>query len=414
MQPEDFFNDSDVHNYVNRAKILNQSNKKFSDIIDKNGYQYVDLVQEGGGILGIALIGYTYILEKAGIRFFNLAGASAGAINTIFMSSIKDITSEKSEKVLSALLEQNLFDFVDGGSFVKKMVTRFTSDKSVLGTVFWNIFKLEKKIVKNMGLNPGKKFEDWITAKLAENGIVTLRDMKNRMADLPEFFNTADGNSIPQKYDSILIAIVATDATTKTKVEFPRMAPLYWESENISPAYFVRASMSIPMFFEPFTVKDVPGKGGKQNPFWQDMAGYYGVIPDEIKFVDGGLISNFPINIFHRDGIPNKPTFGVRLSAYREETAKTDHFGGFVGGMLDALRQQFDFDFLLRHPDYKKLICKLDADKTYNWLDFNIPDDSKLGLFKLGASRAIDFLEKFDWGSYKNIRKALITAPISE
>jgi len=27
--------------------------------------QYVDLVQEGGGVLGIALVGYTSILENA-------------------------------------------------------------------------------------------------------------------------------------------------------------------------------------------------------------------------------------------------------------------------------------------------------------------------------------------------------------
>lgn len=38
--------------------------KKFSDIIDNNNCQYVDLVQEGGGVLGIALVGYVYVLEK--------------------------------------------------------------------------------------------------------------------------------------------------------------------------------------------------------------------------------------------------------------------------------------------------------------------------------------------------------------
>ena len=39
-----------------------------SDILDAQGHQYVDLVQEGGGVLGIALVGYTYIMEKAGIQ----------------------------------------------------------------------------------------------------------------------------------------------------------------------------------------------------------------------------------------------------------------------------------------------------------------------------------------------------------
>ena len=35
-----------------------------SDVKDKFGHQYVDLVQEGGGIHGVALAGYTYVLEK--------------------------------------------------------------------------------------------------------------------------------------------------------------------------------------------------------------------------------------------------------------------------------------------------------------------------------------------------------------
>ena len=55
---------------VSRAKKLKDDGVKFSDIVDAHGHQYVDLVQEGGGVLGIALVGYTYVLENAGIRFF--------------------------------------------------------------------------------------------------------------------------------------------------------------------------------------------------------------------------------------------------------------------------------------------------------------------------------------------------------
>lgn len=61
--------------------------KKFSDIIDLNNNQYVDLVQEGGGVLGIALVGYVYVLEQMGIRFLSLAGTSAGSINTMLMAA---------------------------------------------------------------------------------------------------------------------------------------------------------------------------------------------------------------------------------------------------------------------------------------------------------------------------------------
>ena len=70
--------------------------KKFSDIIDLNNNQYVDLVQEGGGVLGIALVGYVYVLEKMGIRFLSLAGTSAGSINTMLMAAAGTCDIEKS------------------------------------------------------------------------------------------------------------------------------------------------------------------------------------------------------------------------------------------------------------------------------------------------------------------------------
>ena len=40
-----------------------------SDVIDDKGHQYVNLVQKGGGVLGVALVGYTYILEPNGYSF---------------------------------------------------------------------------------------------------------------------------------------------------------------------------------------------------------------------------------------------------------------------------------------------------------------------------------------------------------
>jgi NTE family protein len=99
-------------------------NKRYSDIEDTHGNQYVDLVQEGGGVLGIALVGYTFILEKASIRFMSLAGTSAGAINTMMMAGLGRIDEEKSEKILTILSNQNLFDLVDGHKKIKKLINK--------------------------------------------------------------------------------------------------------------------------------------------------------------------------------------------------------------------------------------------------------------------------------------------------
>jgi len=40
----------------------------------------IDAVFEGGGVKGIGLVGAVSVIEKAGYKFENLAGTSAGAI----------------------------------------------------------------------------------------------------------------------------------------------------------------------------------------------------------------------------------------------------------------------------------------------------------------------------------------------
>ncbi len=44
------------------------SAKEYSDLLDAEGNQYVEFVQEGGGVWGSALVGYLYGLEIFGIR----------------------------------------------------------------------------------------------------------------------------------------------------------------------------------------------------------------------------------------------------------------------------------------------------------------------------------------------------------
>ena len=63
-----------------KINMLKKLKPVVSDIIDDEGHQYVDLVMEGGGTLGIALLGYIYALESIGIRFLSIGGASAGSI----------------------------------------------------------------------------------------------------------------------------------------------------------------------------------------------------------------------------------------------------------------------------------------------------------------------------------------------
>lgn len=412
MSKEAFIQQTEFQEILKKARNLKSTS--FSDITDEDGNQYVDLVQEGGGVLGIALVGYTYVLEEAGIRFFSLAGTSAGAINTLIMAGIGPINERKSDQILEVLSSQNLFDFVDGDPTLKKIIQQGidgTPFKKLKWKLLWNIKKLKKALFEDLGLNPGMAFEKWIEQILRNSeahinnigDLIELRKKENFPAGLIH-------NDKPINDEKAAVHIITSDITTQSKVRFPEMAELYWgEHYNVVPASkIVRASMSVPLFFEPFEINNIPNAGDPANAEWKKLTGYTGPIPKTVKFVDGGMISNFPINVFHRsDGsIPRKPTFGVKLSAYRDEYSEVDDIGSLIGSMVSTMRHDGDNEFLINNPDYKKLICFIDADKTFKWLNFNMSAERQQKLFLLGAQKAIQFLENFDWNKYKELRNS--------
>jgi NTE family protein len=409
LKTSDFTEQPGMPQILARVEALKKSGKNFSDITDAEGHQYVDLVQEGGGMLGIALVGYTYVLEQANIRFFSLAGTSAGAINTLLMASLGKLPDSKSARTLDLLVNKNMFDFVDGEPGIKKLLQGFIEGKPKWWLWMQAVSQVKKIISlvnKQLGINPGQDFEQWIVDHMAKNGIKTTSDLLEYRTFVPAL-TCRDGR--PTSDLKPKLVMIASDVTTQTKVQFPEMASLYWENPaNVRPAIYVRASMSVPLFFYPVIVEGIP-KGPEAKARWADAVSYEGEIPPKVAFVDGGLLSNFPINVFHNDKVvPRLPTFGVRLSSYRNEFNKTENFFQFAGAMIGTMRHIFDFDFFLRHPDYSHIICSIDADSQYNWLDFNMPDDKKKSLFLLGANKAIDFLEKYNWEEYKEIRKKLI------
>lgn len=403
---KDFTDNSTIKPIIQEAKQLKAEGKRFSDIEDRKGNQYVDLVQEGGGMLGIALVGYTYVLESAGIRFFSLAGTSAGAINTMLIACLGQIGEPISEIILKVLSEKDLFDFVDGDKAIKRLLQKAINKEKGLGWgIALNAIKIYKILKKHLGINPGNNFEQWIMKEIQKGGIHSLKDLLELRQKLPEGLrnvNNKDGVELSAK-----LAIITSDITTNTKVEFPRMAELYWKDiMNIEPSKFVRASMSIPFFFTPYEANGLPGAGTTNHPKWDKYAKYSGEVPKSVKFVDGGMLSNFPINVFHRTDkeLPRMPTFGVRLSTYRKDYNKTDTFLKLSGAMVSTMRQIHDYDFLLKHPDYSQLICSIDADQKFNWLNFNMSKQDQVALFNLGAEKALEFLKKFEWEKYKSIR----------
>jgi NTE family protein len=202
------------------------------------------------------------------------------------------------------------------------------------------------------------------------------------------------------------IAIIAADITTQSKIEFPRMAELFYDHpEKTNPAEFVRASMSIPFFFHPFRIKNIKSSVERWQK-WNDMTGLVASVPQEVMFMDGGIISNFPIDIFHdNSGVPTSPTFGIKMGLDKATTNKNTNVLSMTGSVFNTARYAADDNFLRNNPDFKHLIGYIDTGE-HNWLNFGLTEDAQLDLFIRGAQTAANFLKGFDWEKYKLMRGA--------
>ena len=436
----------DVQEYIAR-KIDEDPKFSYSDIVDGEGNWYVDLVQEGGGVLGIALVGYTYVLEQAGLRFLNLGGTSAGAINTLLLAAADIPQNPKSEKILSKLKDLDFLEFIDGRKsgdksvreFIESLISLQTSKRSgflkklrvayeFLGT--WDDLRNE------MGLNRGHEFEEWLQNVLHSpefGNISTLQQLVDKMETLPTELKRFVKIPTAEDRQKWPLAIIAADITTETKAVFPRDAYLYTlDPMETNPSEFVRASMSVPLFFYPKTF-NVPYLEDLDAIFQEDgtldlktkkeryerlVRGWredkeINVQPEEAILVDGGIISNFPIDVFHiSDRAPSRPTFGVKLGFEREGINTIKEGARFKSAQLfgiifETARLARDRDFIKSNPDFNKLVAYIDTADHY-WLNFFLSDEDKVDLFARGARAARDFLLQFDWDNYKKIRKQLL------
>jgi NTE family protein len=483
-------------------RLLNNGKRPiYSDLIftdENNEYEYINYVQEGGGVLGIALIGYTYALERLGFRFLRLAGTSAGAITTMMLAAVdkKNYPEEdfklQSEIMLHELLTYDLWQLVDGHWLAKRLIRIFINYRfgtrllkfligcSIVIPIIYAlyililqqadthldlspVFNIVHKIFSALaltsvislvilififsyfrlrfaragfGINTGKNFHTWITGVLQRNNIKTLAELEQKITERygkiemrPERITQqipGDDVSVPYPY----LTLVASDITAQTKVEFPLMASDYWaDPANINPADFVRASMSIPIFFEPFRVA-VPqhvqntSRLQKMKATLKDKKTR---APKISLFVDGGILSNFPINVFHNPAVlvSRLPTFGVKLedekhiSPGKEEPESKSLFQ-YLMTVFSTVRFYYDRDFLKRNAVYEQCIGYVDA-ADYNWLNFGMDEKAKKELFIKGVQAAktfflggkvwVDGKQKevtgFNWEKFKHDRQHL-------
>jgi NTE family protein len=242
-----------------------------------------DLVLEGGGVKGIGLVGAVTVLHQAGYVFPRVGGTSAGAIVAALIAAYQTRGVDLSQ------VERDMRE-LDYAKFQEK-----TWAEKHLGLIGQGA-----ALIAHQGAYATGYLQEWLTAKLEPLGIRTFADLK---------ITDDSGTGLPPRQRYRLVTHTS-DLSRGALVRLPWDLPYYLldnpDTANLDEqiaaidAYSVvdavRASMSIPYFFQPFLQPTVRGT---------------------CTWVDGGLLQNFPVTVFDRtDGLPNRwPTFGIKLSA---------------------------------------------------------------------------------------------------
>lgn len=378
-------------------------------------HPYYNLVLQGGGTLGIAHLGAIYGLELAGIRFVGLAGTSAGAIVALLMACAKHkLDDPVAERLMPILEGMPTSRFVDGPSDARRFV------QYCVGSRHESWFDLVVPIAQTMsrvrrrrGVNPGYAFEDWLRTTIEQNfSIRTIADLHENLRPYLTELGTWAGCFNGSVDMASVLHLIATAMPMGVPFVFPRdLHLLDRRYEEHSPAIMARASMAVPLFFEPYVVH-VDRLAWSQHlrqdiaPRWKDI--------ESIAFIDGGLFSNFPIDSFitypspknPRFGLSFKlPTIGIRLEESPDRDVLTPDRG--IAGILrhsitvaDAVRGQRDrqaIEFtnsLILNGQLSKgsvEMCTIDTG-THDWLDFNLSENDSLDLFCRGMHAVVKFV----------------------
>lgn len=333
-----------------------------------------DLVLEGGGVKGIGLVGAVATLARAGYSFPRVAGTSAGAVVAAFVVALQHAGEplERLEDVARSLDYRRLRD----RGTVGRMAGPLARVVDGLSLAF------------DGGVFEGDYLRSWLKGSLAELGVRTFGDLR---------LNDTDSTLPPGHLYSLVVT--ASDVSRKRLVRLPWDYPVYGlDPDEQEVADAVRASASIPFFFEPVTLRS---RGEEGEPLVSTM-------------VDGSVLSNFPVALFDRTDRrpPRWPTFGVRLSMRSDGRVQTTAVSGTVSlalSLVETMLEACD----ARHIDDPCVQARsifVDASGV-SPVDFAITDDMQEQLLLAGHEAAGGFLARWDFDRYLAQCRAFETDP---
>lgn len=244
-------------------------------VFSQQNYLYKNLVFEGGGIRGLAYPGALKILEQKGIvkNIEKVAGTSAGAITALMVGL--GYNSHEIDSIIYTLKIQQLND-----------------GKNIIGKI--------NRLKKEYGIFKGDKYEKWLGEIIKhKTGNINTTFLQLHQLHL-------NNNNFKDVY------------CTGTNITLQKLTIFSWSNTpDMQIKAAVHISGCIPVYFKPVAI----------DSLWNEVS----IKKSKSKFdlyVDGGMINNYPINIFDTcmhggdpfvcdDVIYNHQTLGLKLE--REE-----------------------------------------------------------------------------------------------
>lgn len=363
-----------------------------------------DMVFEGGGAKGMVFVGAMQVFTEAGHTYDRLIGTSAGAITATTLAA-----GYSTEEMLDALSET-----VDG----KPVFTTFMGEpppfddehvqKSAIRALLRDIDaplvpsfaedRIDDAIARAIASNPttrhlysfverggwysAHEFVAWLRRKLDE-GMYKGKPRQFSDMSMAEMF-AATGTEL---------TLTGSDTTSGRLLIFNHHTapdlPLVWA---------VRMSMSVPLLW--------------QEVIWQKEWGLYrGDSITDHAIVDGGLLSNFPIELLLSDEAPVTAVMGEKRSEHIigfliDETLEVEGApaveGGASGasaladlrtvgrlkGLVETVTQARDKMVI---DTFSNLVVHLPA-KGYGTTEFNMTDARREALVKAGRTATEAYL----------------------
>jgi len=323
-----------------------------------------DLVLSGGGVKGIGLVGALVALMEAGYAIQRVSGTSAGSVvGAILAAGTRGAEQLTPDEVKRLAMTVPYRKFLDP--------TPITGIP-LLGPA-WGVLGEE-------GIYKGDFAHDWIRSQLANLGVRTFGDLA-----------VDDEHVLPERRYKLVVTVA--DVTTGQMVRLPwdyhRLYGLDPDEQPVADA--VRASMSIPFFFQPVKLTSTSGLTS--------------------TLVDGGLLSNFPIDSFARvdHKPPRWPTFGVTVLPNLPQgndkivpgLSPLRWFGGSPTLLEDLVTTMIvgHDQAYLNQPWVSARAIRVDSTDV-GFLDFKISQMQMDALYERGHQAAETFLSYWNWEEY--------------